>query len=255
MAGRTPHDAFQNFIQPLQRSLSCVTGTVLFVREGGYHPRDEPYALTIGAPVRIGGPHGTHFGLSVDQQYRLVEYEGPRGPWKVSTIAYEYALLTDVDGDEIVAYHWHPRGRSPITTPHLHVAAGAGVARRDVRDAHLPTGRIALEGALIRLIQRESLIRSTQRKPMITKADCMRVADWAHTYLVDRHRRQIDKDKKKTRPANVQKWVHLAGGRLWAAVSGVQPPKMDGSTMLFRRAHEQRVLGLSPRQVGRPPGA
>ena len=155
MAGRTPYEAFRNFLHPLQQSISCVTPSVLTVREGGFYPRDEPYALFIsgGAPVPIAGPQGAHFGLSVAQQYRLVEHAGARGPWKVSTIAYEYVLRTDVDGEEIVAYHWHPRGPSPITTPHLHVGAGAEVTRRDMLGAHLPTGRIALEEFLRCLIR------------------------------------------------------------------------------------------------------
>ena len=67
------------------------------------------------------------------------------GPWKVATAAYAYALLTAADGNEIFGYHWHPRGRSPIATPHFHFGSGAGVERADVASAHFPSGRIALE--------------------------------------------------------------------------------------------------------------
>lgn len=147
MAGRTPHEAYRNFLQPLQQAVSCVTDAVLVVRGGGYRPRDEPYALTIGdgAAVSIEGPQGTRFGLSIAQQYRIVEDASTLGPWKVTTAAYEYALLTGADGEEIFAYHWHPRGRSPITTPHFHLGPGARVERDDVAGAHFPTNRIALE--------------------------------------------------------------------------------------------------------------
>ena len=58
-----------------------------------------------------------------------------------------YALY-DVDGREVVAYHWHPEGRSGVTTPHLHLGTGASVGRRDLAGAHLPTGRILLEDVL-----------------------------------------------------------------------------------------------------------
>ena len=147
MAGRTPHEAYNNFIQPLQQAVSCVTDAVLVVRGGGYYPRDEPYALTIGdgTAVSIGGPQGTRFGLSIAQQYRIVEDATSLGPWKVTTAAYAYALLTGADGEEIFGYHWHPRGRSPITTPHFHFGSGARVERADVVGAHFPSGRIALE--------------------------------------------------------------------------------------------------------------
>jgi hypothetical protein len=120
---------------------------VLVVRGGGYFPRDEPYALSLGdaTAVSIAGPRGIRFGLSIAQQYRLVEDASTLGPWKVTTAAYAYTLLTGIDGEEIFGYHWHPRGRSPITTPHFHLGSGARVERADVAGAHFPSGRIALE--------------------------------------------------------------------------------------------------------------
>jgi len=86
----------------------------------------------------------THFRVSVPQEYCVVKGEGDRGPWKVHTVRYIYALLTD-EGQEIFAYHWHPDGRSPITTPHFQFGAGAGVQLVEARKAHFPTRRIALE--------------------------------------------------------------------------------------------------------------
>src|SRR5688572_24850290 len=55
-------------------------------------------------------------------------------------IAYRYVLF-DENGSEILAYHWHPTGASPVTTPHLHVSARRGDL--DLSPAHLPTGVVS----------------------------------------------------------------------------------------------------------------
>jgi hypothetical protein len=145
----------------LQQAISCVTDAVLVVRGGGYFPRDEPYAISFGdaTAVSVAGPQGTRFGLSIVQQYRLLEDSSILGPWKVTTAAYAYALLTAVDGEEIFGYHWHPRGHSPITTPHFHFGSGAQVERPDVEGAHFPSGRIALE-EFLRCIIRDFQVAS-----------------------------------------------------------------------------------------------
>ena len=98
MAGRTPPEAVQNFLDPLQKSLSCLTRTVVNVRGGYYAPR--PHALVLGdssSTRLLSNPAGY---LSVFQNYRVVEDEGDRGPWKVSIVSYLYSL-GDEDGHEI----------------------------------------------------------------------------------------------------------------------------------------------------------
>jgi hypothetical protein len=147
LAGSSPAEAVANFVRPLQLAASCVTREVLDVH-GGYHPAASPHALTLGAeePARLQGPG--ELALSVTLHYRIVEAPGARGPWKVSTAGYLYAV-DDAEGREVLAYHWHPHGRRDVTAPHLHLGAGAMVGRERLVDAHLPTGRVALE-ALIR---------------------------------------------------------------------------------------------------------
>lgn len=51
--------------------------------------------------------------------------------------------LEDADGHEILAYHWHPEARSHVTTPHLHLGAGAGALRAELTKAHLATGPVS----------------------------------------------------------------------------------------------------------------
>jgi hypothetical protein len=146
LAGKSPAEAVTNFARPLQLAASCVTRDVLDLH-GGYHPSEAPHALTLGAeePVRLRG--AGELALSVTLHYRIVEASGARGPWKVSTVGYLYAL-DDAEGREILGYHWHPHGRGEITRPHLHLGAGAMVGREHLPSAHLPTGRVALEALL-----------------------------------------------------------------------------------------------------------
>lgn len=128
MAGRTPAEAVGAFLAPLQQALDCLTPTVLNV-SGGYYVADRPHALTLGDgdPVALSGEH--HLALSVAQNYRLVEFEGPRGPWKVQTTAYFY--LGEVDAA--------PRHDEHLTAPQVPAASTdqrtVGVAVQAVGDA------------------------------------------------------------------------------------------------------------------------
>ena len=110
-------------------------------------------------PVRVPVNTGGALYLSVDQQYRLVEAEGPPGPWKVSTRGYRYQLQAD-GGHELAAWHWHPFGRSREHRPHLHVGDGTLVG------THLPSGRVGVE-AIFRLLLVE--LDARPRRP-----------DWVH---------------------------------------------------------------------------
>jgi hypothetical protein len=87
-------------------------------------------------------------------QYDVRRAEGARGPWKVETRAYSYALC-GVEGAELLAYHWHPEteeeGRR-VREPHLHVR-DPRAPRWPLRKAHLPTGRVALEDVVVLAIE------------------------------------------------------------------------------------------------------
>jgi hypothetical protein len=151
MAGKTPSEAVVNFLEPLTRAFSCVTREVVSVR-GGYHVDIQPHALLFqNNPVPLG--QDKRYALKLIQQYRIVEDEDPqRGPWKVSTVAYYYTVVTSesstVPFQEVFGYHWHPQERNAITYPHLHLHQGAGSLQHNLYNAHLPTARIAIEDVL-----------------------------------------------------------------------------------------------------------
>lgn len=145
MAGRTHHEARDNFIAPIQRSLSCLSPAVVSYRPAAVG--DVEVLILSEDPVRIPLNAGGALYLTVDQQYRLVEVAGPPGPWKASTRGYRYTLEAE-GGHELAAWHWHPFGRSSERRPHLHVGNGPLAA------AHLPAGRVGVE-AVFRLLLAE----------------------------------------------------------------------------------------------------
>lgn len=149
MTGRTPAEAVNNYQSRIQRLLSCVSNAVVGVA-GGYFPSPLPHSL-ISDTGRLGGT--SRLTLRLEQYYRIGESLPPRIQWQVDVVGYDYAIY-DSDEREILLYHWHPQGHSPVATPHLHLGPGAQVSRPDVRDAHLPTGQITLS-SLIRLLIEE----------------------------------------------------------------------------------------------------
>jgi len=107
MAGKTPSEAIRNFITPLQQALSCVTQTVLYHRALPDNPAGLHVLLLSEEPARLG--RDRQFSLKAIQHFRTVEGEGPRGPWKVQTVAYYYTFAEARRSQrEIFGYHWHP---------------------------------------------------------------------------------------------------------------------------------------------------
>jgi len=147
VASRTPREAVEAFMQPLQLSLSCITDAVLNYRS--YSNKDyqsqEPLPLTInnGYPVPLLVDDDLFFSFRMF--YRVGSDSKGRGSWEAAVAAYSY-LLNDRAHQEILAYHWHPDTRNSVDFPHMHLGAGTGMTRRELFRAHLlhrtyPLGR------------------------------------------------------------------------------------------------------------------
>jgi len=125
IAGATPVEVVRSLRDTLQRAVSCVTPDVL--RSQTYTAESE-LTLLSRLVSRSSGP----LTLSLRHFYAVLS-DASRARsehWQTQTTAYYYKV-DDADGREILAYHWHPAGRSPETRPHLHLGAGAGTLRRD----------------------------------------------------------------------------------------------------------------------------
>jgi len=89
--------------------------------------------------------------LSFKQQYKIVK-SAENGPFRITTLYYSYAVETR-DAQELLGYHWHPDGVSPVKFPHLHLGPAADIGMEELnRKAHFPTGRVAFEDVLEFLI-------------------------------------------------------------------------------------------------------
>jgi hypothetical protein len=127
----------------MQKAISCVTNAVFTVN--GHHPSEKPLVLLLNNsdPVQLAGP--SRLFLEVLQNYRVEEAPGERGPWKMATTTYIYALQ-DSEGKEVISYHYHPG--AGVTFPHMHVRSNVQIGPRPLRKYHLPTGRVSLEEVL-----------------------------------------------------------------------------------------------------------
>jgi len=138
--GRNIAEAVDKYLHSLQQSASCLTRAVL--RPSGYEP-DVVLVLTFSDPsIEVITKTERVLYFSFAQNFSISRFH------RVSTEAYSY-VLEDEHHNEIVAYHWNPRGE--FTEPHLHVgfAADQGLAMRKV---HFPTGRVAFEEFCLLLI-------------------------------------------------------------------------------------------------------
>ena len=133
----------------VQRALATVSSAVAV--DTCRQPREfTTYRMTIGGAeaVRVRTSASGHIRLAFDEFFVL---DSVVGRHNARITGYRYSLLTD-DQREIVAYHWHPGGAAP-EFPHLHVLAGAGTLRPDVRAAHFPTGEVALADFFLLVIR------------------------------------------------------------------------------------------------------
>jgi len=143
--GRTSTEAINALVDPAQRAMSTVARGVLTGRSS--RVADQEHLLQVGdqGGVRLGGDARFMFRPRV--WYRLHQPDPGDRAWTAAVVGYDYRIWHD-GGADILVYHWHPTGRSPIAFSHLHVGGHAGLV--DLSKAHLPTGLVSLV-AVIRM--------------------------------------------------------------------------------------------------------
>lgn len=167
MAARRAEEADDAFIETQRLALSCISDCTVF---GSRATPEQEQTLTIwergqrqANQLRLS----THGGIAdLDVHITLtyiVEVVGVQA-FAARTTSYQY-LVSDIADQVLVIYDWHPTGRSPVTSPHLHFPAARTVvlaqrdgspragARTHLGALHFPTGPIgtaAIVGMLIR---------------------------------------------------------------------------------------------------------
>lgn len=145
MPGRTVAEALRNYIDPIQRAISCFQGHGKVLVSSRVHNYGDHGAWTLNSPDQ--GMVLPHFGkFYAQQRFELVattEKDCPdpsREPYRVSTREYIYRLVMDTG--TVVSWHWHPVGRSADNEkrPHMHPSFNP--------KAHMPGPRIAIEDVI-----------------------------------------------------------------------------------------------------------
>jgi len=138
--GRTPRQAVQAYVDSLQTNIALICKGVLFA--DNYDVLEQTSVLTLRQPVSLHGRPDVF--LAIAQQYRIVR-DPSNGPFRVTALQYKYAVETD-GAREIVGYHWHPHGSSPVKFNHLHLGPGAEIGRPELHNkAHFPTGPVSFD--------------------------------------------------------------------------------------------------------------
>ena len=175
--GASSGAALREFRQTLQRAFACVTDGVLISKTDGL-------TASINMKPRLRRSGGQFVTFSVRHYIALTSDESrpARERWVARTVNYFYSL-DDAAGREIVAYHWHPVGRSHVDMPHLHIGAGAGRLVPELTTAHLHTGAVAPTAILWLLIESFGVAarRSDWAQILIGVEDDLGVEDaWQH---------------------------------------------------------------------------
>ena len=91
--------------------------------------------------------------------YRVMRRADSPGHFEARVVAYAHDIL-DPDGNEIIAYHWHPDGVSSVRHPHLHLSnqirpieLGRSQEPLPLADLHLATGVVPLAHLVRMLIE------------------------------------------------------------------------------------------------------
>lgn len=144
----------------MQSVATCLTNRPILASRYGLSPEPGRFDL---------GPLGTALALpSVDRRRRLslslvvgydvISDQDSIRSYRVQATSYHYRLI-DAQEREVLAYHWHPVGLSPITYPHVHLSgrlspldAGPGAEPVALGGMHLPTGPVTLADVVRLLI-------------------------------------------------------------------------------------------------------
>lgn len=149
MAASSLSEAVELYRAAAARTVSCLTRAHVEVG-GGYARPEVSHAFVMGGGDAVALRGDGDLTLSVGEEYRIVEARN--GGWRVRTMAYFYAIGQQRAG-ELLAYHWHPRGRGTVAEPHLHVNTDARSNFGWMRKVHLRTGPIRLQDVILLAIE------------------------------------------------------------------------------------------------------
>jgi hypothetical protein len=161
MSARTPEQAVDRFLERLRRVATCITTRPVIATGNRVSPRPD-YATFAPRddPIPLRAKVGTRrVFLTMKHDYLIREAGAGRSNYHLQTVSYIYALL-DRDGNEVLAYHWHPVGSSHVVHPHLHLSdhvnpipMGRAQDPLPLADVHIASGFVELADIVPMLIE------------------------------------------------------------------------------------------------------
>ena len=120
MPGNSPYEAVDAFLKPLQRAISCLGSAKISTSPRGKHQPEMLHGWTLnggaGMTVQARDGGGRLGVFKASMHYEIVLSDNRHeGKWRVSTRGYAYELVGAGD-QKTWSMHWHPVGRSGITS-------------------------------------------------------------------------------------------------------------------------------------------
>lgn len=153
-SARSAARAIAALLERLRLTTACVSRIPLVVRSAD----KVRYEMTFPPPqvfVRLNVVPPLRFAVRQDVVARR---DDQSGLWMTYVVGYRYEVQNERDTatgtnagipKEVLAFDWHPDGRSSVTTPHVHVhSEGTRLSRKH----HIPTGPVSLASAVRFLI-------------------------------------------------------------------------------------------------------
>lgn len=158
MPARRARDAVRALTDSLTRVATCVTDRPLLAT--GLAVGEPQFVsflpLREAAPLRLDGVRGVvAFDIRID--YVVTDVSAVSTPFDV-VVGYSFRLV-ERTGREILVFHWHPEGPSPVTYPHIHLSGRIRPIPLEpvgsmlpLADHHIPTGPVPLADVVRYLI-------------------------------------------------------------------------------------------------------
>lgn len=138
---RNPSEALRRYKHVLQRALGLVTAAQ-WVTGLQDRQQDRHFLITNPDAIRLATDGDVPVYLRAAQSFTYENDRRWRGEWKVKTLGYAYTVgLGPNDGDQLVAWHWHP---DVLEACHLHVYH-EDQDLGPLRKLHMPTARVSFE--------------------------------------------------------------------------------------------------------------
>ncbi len=144
---RLQRDALAVVRERVAQTASCVTPVpiVLTTRnrrafELSFPPTKEYVRLAIEPRLWLQGRHNVEAGRNAQREQ-----------WRMIVTGYHYEVRegrTEAESKQVIAFDWHPDGRSIILMPHVHIhSEGTRLSRKH----HIPTGPVSF-AAVVRFL-------------------------------------------------------------------------------------------------------